>query len=176
MDRRRFSVTTIAGTAGLFSMLLGRKKAAAQGVVPQDPTLETWARPRRRPPLLVDAADTKKLARQIWESYGLASPNHYDTEEAFCSAILSDWARNRSAYVWRYASTSGSQVYVLPGRFVLKHPAFLPDFPEGYYRLDPACEADDAQSCIHPSAFFRILSAESVDEYAPGEVTATRRV
>jgi hypothetical protein len=174
MDRRRFSATTIAGAAGLFSVLLGGKKAAAQVGVPQDPTLETWARPRRRPPLLVGAADTKKLARQVWDGYGLALPNHYDTVEAFCSAILSDWARNRPAYVWRYASAYGYQVYVLPARFVLTYPAFLPEFPEGYYRLDPACEADDAQSCIHPSVFFRILSAESVDEYSPEQVVPTR--
>ena len=173
MDRRRFSATAMAGGAGLFSVLLG-KKAAAQVVVPQDPTLETW-RPRRRQPLLAPgSADTKKVARQIWDGYGLALPNHYDTVEAFCNAVLSDWERNRSAYVWRYASTSGNQVYVLPARFVLTHPSFLPDFPEGYYRLDPDCEADDAQSCIHPSAFFRILPGESVDEYPPGEVIPTR--
>jgi hypothetical protein len=103
----------------------------------------------------------------------LAAPNYYDTIDVFCDALLADWQRNRSAYVWRYLSRSGNQVYVLPGRFVLMHPPFLPDFPSGYYWLDPNCEPDEGQSCIHPNAFFRILPAESVDEYAPGEVTPT---
>lgn len=174
MDRRSFSAVAIAGVAGLFSPLLGRSKAAAQ-VAPPEATPATWPRPRRPRPLLAPAgSDTAKLARQIWDGYGLARPNHYDTVEAFCDAILSAWKRNRPAYVWRYASADGNQVYLLPERFVLKHPPFRPSFPRGYYRLDPACEADDAQSCIHPSAFSRILPAESIDEYPPEQVVPIR--
>lgn len=175
MDRRKFSTAALAGGAGLFSALLGRK-AGAQVIGPETGTLQTW-QPRRAPARGTPGSpDRRKLVRQIWESYGLASPNYYDTIDVFCDALLADWQRNRSAYVWRYASTSGNQVYVLPGRFVLTHPPFLPDFPTGYYCLDPACEPDEAPSCIHPSAFFRILPAASVDEYAPGEVTPTWRV
>jgi len=174
MDRRKFT-TALAGGAALFSVLLGRK-AGAQVIGPETGTLETW-QPRRAPARgMPGPPDHAKLVRQIWKSYGLPSPNYYDRIDVFCDALLADWQRIRPAYVWRYASTSGNQVYVLPGRFVLTHPAFLPDFPTGYYWLDPACEPDEAASCIHPSAFFRILPAESVDEYAPGEVTPTRKV
>jgi hypothetical protein len=173
MDRRRFSTTMLAGGGGLFGATVGGGKAAAQDV-PRDLTLETWTRSRRSRPVFAVNADRAKIVREIWNGYGLAAPNQYDKVETFCNAILADWARDRAAYVWRYASTSGRQVYVLPSRFLLAHPPFLPDFPDGYYRLDPTCEADDATSCIHPKAFFQILPGESVDEYAPGEVMPAR--
>jgi len=173
MNRRRFSATALAGGAGLVAALVGRR-AEAQVVGPEPGPLETWQRraPARR---TVGPPDRTKLVRQIWDSYGLASPNYYDTVNVFCDAMLGDWQRDRSSYIWRYASTSGNQVYVLPQRFVLMQPAFLPDFPTGYFWLDPACEPDEAPSCIHPNAFFRVLPAESVDEYAPGEVIPTVR-
>jgi hypothetical protein len=174
MNRRTFSTSALAGSAGLFSALLARK-AGAQGVGAEVGSLDTW-RPRgasaRR---TAGRPDRAKLVRQIWESYGLAEPNYYDTVEVFCSAMLADWQREQSTYVWRYASLAGNQVYVLPRRFLLMQPAFLPDFPTGYYWLDPACEPDEGASCIHPNAFFRILPAESVDEYAPGEIIPTVR-
>jgi hypothetical protein len=174
MDRRKFSTTALVGGAGLYAALHG-KKAGAQVIGPENGTLNTW-QPRLAPARGMPGADHAKLVRRIWKSYGLAAPNHYDTIDVFCDAVLADWQRQRSAFVWRYASTYGNQVYVLPGRFVLMHPPFMPDFPKGYYWLDPTCEPDEAPSCIHPSAFFRILPAESVDEYTPGEVTPTRRV
>ena len=136
MDRRNFYTRALAGGAGLFSVLLG-KKAGAQVIGPQTGTLETW-HPRRAPARdTLGLADRTKLVREIWDSYGLASPNYNDTIDMFCDAMMADWQRDRFAYVWRYASTSGNQVYVLPGRFVMKHPGFMPDFPAGYYWLDP---------------------------------------
>ncbi len=172
MNRRRFSATVLAGTTGTFAAMLGSKTTGAH--TSQNAVLETWTRPQRGRPLLAANTSVAKLARAIWDSYALVRPNHYDTVDVFCEAIVADWARQRSAYVWRYASSLGPQVYVLPARFVLAHPPFLPDFPEGYYRLDPAFEAEDAKSCIHPSAFFRILTHESVDKFAPAEIVPMR--
>lgn len=170
MNRRRFSAAMLAGSAAALGVFRSRN-ATAQDVA-GNPGMDTWQPSGRA--RSVFGSERPKLARAIWDAYGLTSPNSYDTVDAFCAAILADWSRERSAYVWRYASTAGHQVYVLPSRFTLAHPPFLPDFPEGYYRLDPACEVDDAKSCIHPMAFFRILPGESVDEYAPGDVIPTR--
>ena len=130
---------------------------------------ETWTRPVRPPSLVVTTSrDREEAARWIWEAYRLREPNNYDTPEQFHQEIPSDWQRKRSAYVWRtYGASGAEQVYVLPSRFVLAHPPFLPNYPNGFYRLDPACETDDAQSCIPPTAFFRILPAEEIDIYQP---------
>jgi len=72
--------------------------------------------------------------------------------------------------VWRtYGSArlEGRHVYVLPARFVIAHPPFLPDFPNGYYRIDPTMDVDDAAASIHPSVFIRVLPAQAVDVYPP---------
>ena len=55
--------------------------------------------------------------------------------------------------------------YLLPARFVIEHPPFLPDFPNGYYRIDPTLDVDDAPASIHPSVFTRVLPAQTVDVY-----------
>jgi hypothetical protein len=170
MNRRTFSTTALAAVAGLGSALSGRPVSAQ--AASDVPPLEPWRLRRKVAHGLTGPVDHAKLVRQIWDGYGLAAPNYYDSVEVFCGAILADWQRQRSAYVLRYASaTSGNQVYVLPQRFLLSHPAFLPDFPNGYYWIDPACEPGEAPSCVHPGAFFRILPAESIDEYRPGETT-----
>ena len=173
MNRRQFSAAVMAGSTGIVVGVVGRSDAAAQ--TGDNPALETWTPRKQFVPstLAVSTPDPAKLAWAIWGGYGLSAPNNYDTDETFCEAILADWERRRSAYVWRYASSSGPQVYVLPARFVFAHPPFLPDFPAGYYRLDPACEVDNSRSCIPPNAFYRILPRESVDEYPPGEIAPT---
>jgi len=51
--------------------------------------------------------------------------------------------------------------------FDFAHPPFLPDFPNGYYRIDPTMDVDDAAASIHPSVFIRVLPAQAVDVYPP---------
>jgi len=141
-------------------------------MVPRTTTPETWARPVQPPALLVaKPRDQEEAARWICDGYRLKHPNEYDAPDRFRAALLAEWQRNRPAYVWRTYGRSGvEQVYILPARFMIAHPPFLPDYPNGYYRLDQACEADDAQSCVPPTAFFRIIPAEEVDTYQPPTV------
>jgi len=135
---------------------------------PQVVTPDTWVRPSQASFAFPTPRDPEEAARWIWRAYSLRKPNDYDTAEQFQEAILAEWARKRPVYVWRARASSGLEhVYVLPARVVIAHPPFLPDYPNGYYRLDPTWEADDCRSCVPPTAFFRILPAEEVDTYSP---------
>ena len=180
MDRRGFSTGATAAVAGVFySLFGGAKRGFSQGtagqVIAETAKPDPWAaRGWKQGGLIQEQWKAWRepgiAALRIWEGYGLQRPNDYDTVERFREAILYEWGRNRPAYVWRTSESTGRgalQVYVLPARFVIAHPPFLPDYPNGYYRIDPACEWDDARACIPPSAFFRILPAETVDEYPP---------
>lgn len=169
MERRRFLTRLTAASGAAFSFFSGRAEARASSQAgPEATAPESWPRPARPSSFsLFQTADRGVAARWVWEGYGLERPNQYDTADTFCRALVREWACNRSAYVWRTASGGARDVWVLPARFVIAHPPFLPDFPNGYYRIDPSLEADDAVSSIHPGALFRALPAETVDEYPP---------
>ncbi|HWO00985.1 MAG TPA: hypothetical protein VNS63_17120 [Blastocatellia bacterium] len=169
MERRRFLTRLTAASGAAFSFFSGRVEARASSQPgPEATAPESWPRPARLSSFsLFPTADRGMAARWVWEGYGLERPNQYDTVHAFCQALVREWERYRSAYVWRTAIGGTRDVWVLPARFVIAHPPYRPDFPNGYYWIDPSLEADDAVSSIHPGAFFRILPAETVDEYPP---------
>jgi hypothetical protein len=169
MERRRFLTALTAASGAASSFFAGRAEARASSKAgPEATAPESWPRPARLSSFsLSPTADRAVAARWVWEGYGLERPNQQDSADSFCQALVREWERNRPAYVWRTVSGGAHDVWVLPARFVIAHPPFLTDFPNGYYRIDPSLEADDAVSSIHPGAFFRILPAETVDEYPP---------
>ena len=166
MERRRFltALTAASATSSFFAATAEAK--AFSKADPEATGPESWPRPARLSSISPSpTADRELEARRIWEGYGLERPNRHDSADAFCQALLREWERYRPAYVWRTISGGTRDVWVLPAPFVIAHPPFLPDFPNGYYRIDPSLEADDAISSINPDAFFRLIPAETIDEY-----------
>lgn len=169
MERRRFLTALTAASGAASSLFAGRAEARASCKAnPEATAPESWPRPARLSSFsLSPSVDREVEARWVWEGYGLERPNRHDSADTFCHALVREWERYRPAYVWRTISGGARDVWILPAQFVIAHPPFLPDFPNGYYRIDPSLEADDAVSSIHPDAFFRIIPAETVDEYPP---------
>ena len=170
MERRGFLSGLGVVGAGVFSLFFNRVAGRASTLTSAANALDTWDPPSPLRSSLLAAGSHLEASSRIWQRYELEKPNKEDTAEAFCRALLHDWEHDRPAYVWRTygaARRDARHVYVLPARFVIAHPAFLPDFPNGFYRIDPTLDADEAPVSIHPSVFTRILPAEAVDVYPP---------
>lgn len=100
-------------------------------------------------------------APAIWHQYNLTKPNPSQTIEDFVHDVLHQWKTTGLAIVWEISNTLGQvvEVYVIPTKEMVPHPAVLPGYPQGYYRLTRDCSVGELAS-LNP-----VLSAERVRRF-----------
>jgi hypothetical protein len=84
--------------------------------------------------------DLWQLACEVCERMGIVRPNPHQDGKEFRETIIKEWEGSGLALIWAVPNRLGEPMewYVLPTAMTVLCPALPPDYPDGYYRVNPA--------------------------------------